>query len=89
MVHVIKEVKAEAEAEAEASLSSSVRTAETEVSEAAVKKQLERALAKVARLEKEVGMLQLQAKTLQQDVHHLAMQKDILVKCAELLKKGS
>lgn len=81
------EVEVKAEAEAEASLSSSVRTAETEVSEAAVKKQLERALAKVARLEKEVGMLQLQAKTLQQDVHHLAMQKDILVKCAELLKK--
>jgi transposase InsO family protein/transposase-like protein len=48
---------------------------------------LERALARVHELEKQVEGLSMDAEQLQRDIKHLRMQKDILVKCAEVLKK--
>jgi transposase InsO family protein/transposase-like protein len=48
---------------------------------------LERALARVQELEKQVEGLSMDAEQLQRDIEHLRMQKDILVKCAEVLKK--
>ena len=48
---------------------------------------LERALARVQELEKQVEGLSMDAEQLQRDIKHLRMQKDILVKCAEVLKK--
>ena len=48
---------------------------------------LDRALARVLELEKQVEGLSMDAEQLQREIAHLKMQKDILVKCAEVLKK--
>lgn len=48
---------------------------------------LDRALAKVALLEKQVASLVAESDTLQRDIYHLRLQKDVLVKTAEILKK--
>ena len=47
----------------------------------------DQALDKVHELEKQVEGLSMDAEKLQREIAHLKMQKDILVKCAEVLKK--
>lgn len=69
-------------------LSSKLKTPDTtSASELSVAERLKKALAQVAKLERQVNMLSTEAQTLQEDVYKLQMQKDVLVKCAELLKK--
>lgn len=49
---------------------------------------LDAALEKVAELEKQVTMLVNESEDLQKQIYHLKLQKDVLVKAAEILKKG-
>lgn len=57
-------------------------------SELSAEQRLENALDQVAQLSKQVDMLSAEAESLEKDVYKLRMQKDALVKCAELLKKN-
>lgn len=69
------------------SCSSAVPPSTPTSSELSVEQRLENALEQVALLSKQVDALNAEAQALQEDVYKLRMQKDVLVKCAELIKK--
>lgn len=62
-------------------------TVPSEAADQSSQARLEEALKKVSDLEKQVTALVAEAQSLQSDIYKLQLQKDVLVKCAEILKK--